>query len=74
MPTGGGTLQPENQTPDTTTNNMFAVIMDPKRFVEDSYMKHEVDAMIAYAKACCRPTRTHRSWSRASRNASSAPP
>ena len=29
---------------------MFAVIMDPKRFVEDSYMKHEVDAMIAYAK------------------------
>jgi uncharacterized oxidoreductase len=51
MLTGGGTLQPENQTSDTTTNNMFAVIMDPKRFVEDSYMKHEVDAMIAYAKA-----------------------
>ena len=50
MLTGGGTLQPENQTSDTTTNNMFAVIMDPKRFVEDSYMKHEVDAMIAYAK------------------------
>ena len=49
MLTGGGTLQPENQTSDTTTNNMFAVSMDPKRFVEDSYMKHEVDSMIAYA-------------------------
>jgi uncharacterized oxidoreductase len=50
MLTGGGTLQPENQTSDTTTNNMLAVVMDPSRFVEDSYMKHEVDAMIAYAK------------------------
>ena len=50
MLTGGGTLQPENQTSDTTTNNMFAVVLDPARFVDDSYMKHEVDAMIAYAK------------------------
>ena len=51
MLTGGGTLQPENQTSDTTTNNMLAVLMDPARFVESAYMKHEVDAMIAYAKA-----------------------
>ena len=58
MLTGGGTLQPENQTSDTTTNNMLAIIMDPKRFVENSYMKHEVDAMIAYAKGSPRPTRT----------------
>ena len=50
MLTGGGTLQPENQTSDTTTNNMLAIMMDPNRFVENSYMKHEVDAMIAYAK------------------------
>ena len=51
MLTGGGTLQPENQTSDTATNNMFAVVFDPTRFVEPSYMRHEIDAMIAYAKA-----------------------
>lgn len=50
MLTGGGTLQPENQTSDTTTNNMFAVLLDPTRFVGADYMRHEVDAMIAYAK------------------------
>ena len=51
MLTGGGTLQPENQNSDTTTNNMLTILMDPNRFVQSSYMKHEVDAMIAYAKA-----------------------
>ena len=51
MLTGGGTLQPENQNSDTTTNNMLTILMDPNRFVRNSYMKHEVDAMIAYAKA-----------------------
>jgi uncharacterized oxidoreductase len=50
MLTGGGTLQPENQTSDTATNNMFAVVLDPKRFVEPDYMRHEIDAMTAYAK------------------------
>lgn len=50
MLTGGGTLQPEHQTSDTTTNNMFAVLLDPARFVDPDYMKHEIDAMIAYAK------------------------
>ncbi len=51
MLTGGGTLQPENQNSDTTTNNMLAILMDPNRFVQNNYMKREVDAMIAYAKA-----------------------
>lgn len=51
MLTGGGTLQPENQTSDTATNNMFAVVFDPQKFVDVSYMRQEIDAMIAYVKA-----------------------
>jgi uncharacterized oxidoreductase len=50
MLTGGGTLQPENQTSDTATNNMLAVILDPLRFVDRAYMFHEIDAMTAYVK------------------------
>jgi hydroxycarboxylate dehydrogenase B len=51
MLTGGGTLQPENQTSNTATNNMLAVVLDPLRFVDAGYMRHEIDAMTAYAKA-----------------------
>lgn len=51
MLTGGGTLQPENQTSETATNNMFAVVLDPSRFVDPGYMRHEIDAMTAYVKA-----------------------
>ncbi len=51
MLTGGGTIQPGNPRSGTPINNMFAIVVDPSRLVDDDYMRAEVDAMIDYAKA-----------------------
>ncbi len=48
--TGGGTAQPGNPRPDSIVNNMLSIIIDPRRLVDESYFRAEVDAMIDHIK------------------------
>lgn len=47
---GGGTIQPENERPGGVTNNMLAILLDPKRFVDMDWFHNEIDALISYVK------------------------
>ena len=43
--TGGGTLTPKNQGQDTITNNMLAFILDPRRLVDQAWLRQEIEAI-----------------------------
>jgi len=45
---GGGTIQPERQAPDTIVNNMFALVFDPARLADPGWSKPEIDKVVAY--------------------------
>ena len=47
---GGGTVQPKNPREGGIVNNMFALIVDPKRLVDESYLASEIDEMVSYLK------------------------
>jgi len=49
---GGHTMRAETQRQDDTIlNNMLAIIMDPRRLVDEDFYKSEVDATLAHVKA-----------------------
>ncbi|MBT4629693.1 MAG: lactate dehydrogenase [Deltaproteobacteria bacterium] len=48
---GGGTIQPEHQRKNSIINNMFTLVIDPARLVDVPWMQHEVEAIVAHAKA-----------------------
>ena len=48
---GGGTIQPEHQRQNSIINNMFTLLIDPARLVDVPWLQHEVEAIVAYAKA-----------------------
>jgi uncharacterized oxidoreductase len=49
---GGQTMRTETQRQDDTIlNNMLAIIMDPRRLVDEDFYKSEVDATLAHVKA-----------------------
>jgi len=48
---GGGTCLPKTQTIGGIINNMLAVVIDPKRLVEQDWMRRELDEMVRYVKA-----------------------
>ncbi|MEZ4607778.1 MAG: malate/lactate/ureidoglycolate dehydrogenase [Deinococcales bacterium] len=39
---GGGTIQPENERSSGVYNNMFSLIIDPKKLVDETWLSHEV--------------------------------
>jgi uncharacterized oxidoreductase len=47
---GGGTIQPNNPRPGGIVNNMFTLIIDPKRLVEQTWLNQELDEMVTYLK------------------------
>lgn len=49
--TGGGTIQPENPRQEAIINHMLAVLIDPTRLVERSWLETELDALIRFTKA-----------------------
>ena len=51
MLSGGGTIQPEHPRQNSIINNMFTLVIDPARLVDVSWMQHEVEAIVAHAKA-----------------------
>ena len=48
---GGGTIQPEHQRQNSIINNMFTLVIDPARLVDVHWMEHEIEAIVAHAKA-----------------------
>jgi hydroxycarboxylate dehydrogenase B len=46
--TGSGTMRPERQGGETTTNGMLAIVIDPERLVQREWLKDEIAAMTAY--------------------------
>ena len=48
---GGGTIQPNNPRYHGIINNMLAIVIDPKRLVEQDWLNSEIDALIDYVKA-----------------------
>ena len=51
MLSGGGTIQLEHPRQNSIINNMFTLVIDPARLVDVSWMQHEVEAIVAHAKA-----------------------
>jgi hydroxycarboxylate dehydrogenase B len=49
--TGGGTMQPANERRNGIVNHMLAFVLDPARFADPAWMRHEVDAMLDYMAA-----------------------
>lgn len=47
---GGGTIAPENTRHGAIVNNMLTIVIDPGRLVDLSWMRREIDAMVAYSK------------------------
>ena len=47
---GGGTLQPANERLDGIINTMTAIVLDPARLGDVSWIHEEIDAMATYAK------------------------
>ncbi len=47
---GGGTVQPKNPREGGIVNNMFTLIVDPKRLVDEAYLASEIDEMVNYLK------------------------
>ena len=49
---GGGTCRPENDHPnDTILNNMFSVIIDPKRLVDEEFIQSETEATLTHVQS-----------------------
>ena len=48
---GGGTIQPGNQRLGGIVNNMLAVVIDPARLVDRSWLEAEIDATVDYVKS-----------------------
>ena len=49
---GGGTCRPENDHPnDTILNNMFSVIIDPKRLVDEDFIQSETEATLTHVQS-----------------------
>ena len=48
---GGGTVQPEHSRKKSIINNMFTILIDPKRLIDLSWMHHEVEEIVKYCKA-----------------------
>lgn len=48
---GGGTIQPGNERLNGIMNNMLAIIIDPGRLVDRTWMQQEIDALIDYIKS-----------------------
>ena len=51
MMSGGGTVQPEHSRKKSIINNMFTILIDPKRLIDLSWMHHEVEEIVKYIKA-----------------------
>ena len=51
MLSGGGTVQPENSRKNSIINNMFTILIDPKKLIDLSWMHHEVEEIVKYCKA-----------------------
>ena len=51
MMSGGGTVQPEHPRKKSIINNMFTILIDPKRLIDLSWMHHEVEEIVKYCKA-----------------------
>ena len=51
MMSGGGTVQPEHSRKKSIINNMFTILIDPKRLIDLSWMHHEVEEIVKYCKA-----------------------
>jgi uncharacterized oxidoreductase len=46
--TGSGTMRPERQSAETTTNGMLTVVIDPGRITDQAWLKDEITAMTDY--------------------------
>ncbi len=46
--TGSGTMRPERQSAETTTNGMLTVVIDPARITDQAWLKDEITAMTDY--------------------------
>ena len=51
MMSGGGTVQPEHSRKKSIINNMFTILIDPKRLIDLFWMHHEVEEIVKYCKA-----------------------
>jgi uncharacterized oxidoreductase len=51
MMSGGETVQPEHSRKKSIINNMFTILIDPKRLIDLSWMHHEVEEIVKYCKA-----------------------
>ncbi|WP_459616730.1 Ldh family oxidoreductase [Bordetella sp. 2513F-2] len=49
---GGGTIQPANPRSGVATNNMFALVLDPRSYFDTDWRSQEVSAFIDYLHAC----------------------
>ena len=47
---GGGTSQPGNSRHGAIINNMFTIIVDPARLVDQDWLSAEIDALVNYVK------------------------
>lgn len=48
---GGGTIQPDQPRQGGIINNMFTIVFDPARLVEQDWLHSELDALLAYVKS-----------------------
>lgn len=48
---GGGTMQPEHPLDGSIVNNMFGIVIDPRRLGDTGWMAHEYAAMVDYVKS-----------------------
>ena len=48
---GGGTIQPEHHRQNSIINNMLTLVINPAKLVDIPWMEHEVEAIVAFAKA-----------------------
>ena len=48
---GGGTILPEHPRQNSIINNMLTLVINPAKLVDIPWMEHELEAIVAYAKA-----------------------
>ena len=48
---GGNTIQPGNERHQSIINSMLTIIIDPKKLVDENWMKAEIDALVDYVKS-----------------------
>ena len=46
MLSGGGTVQPEHPRKNSIINNMFTILIDPKKLIDLSWMHHEIEEIV----------------------------